>query len=168
MKPRVSLIVAKTKSGVIGMNGKMPWHLSEDLKFFKQATMGKPIIMGRKTWESIGRPLPGRRNVVISHNPAYQAAGAEVVGSFLEALKLFDSHTEVMVIGGASIYREALPYVDTAWITEIDADFEGDAFFEDLNPQEWKRVWVEEHKPKESRPWGYRFQRFVRIGSITY
>ena len=113
MKPHISMIVARSRNGVIGNRGMLPWRLPEDLKFFKQTTMGLPIIMGRKTWESIGRPLPGRRNVVITSNPSYSAEGVEVVGSIEEAIKLFSSNDTVMIIGGASIYRQALPLADT-------------------------------------------------------
>ncbi len=168
MKPHVSIIVARSNKGVIGYKGKLPWHFPEDLKFFKQTTLGRPVLMGRKTWESIGRPLPGRRNIVLTSKPGYKAEGAEVLPSFLDALKLFDAGSTLMVIGGASVYEQCLPYADTAWVTEIDGDFEGDTFFEELNPDEWKRVWVEEHPAGENRPWRFRFQRFERIRNQTF
>ncbi len=153
MKPHISLIVARSQNGVIGKDGKLPWHFPEDLKFFKQITIGKPIIMGRHTWESIGRPLPGRRNVVVTRQPDYKADKAEVVHSLEDAVKLF---------------TQALPIVDTAWITEILQDFEGDTTFDGLDLHDWKRVWVEEHPAGESGPWAYRFQRFDRIRHSTY
>ena len=117
MKPHISMIVARSRNGVIGKEGKLPWHLPEDLKFFKQTTMGLPIIMGRKTWESIGRPLPGRRNVVVTSKSSYSAPGVEVVGSLEEAIKLFSSNDTVMVIGGETVYKQALPWADTVWLT---------------------------------------------------
>lgn len=152
MKPLISLIVAKSQNNVIGNKGKLPWHFPEDLKFFKQVTMGRPILMGRTTWESIGRPLPGRRNIVLTRDPNYVAEGAEVVHSFEEALELEDYPEGLFVIGGSKLYASSLPYVDIAWITEIMHDFEGDSFFPELNPQEWKRVWVEEHEAGEKPP----------------
>lgn len=168
MKPHISFIVAKGKNGVIGNGGKLPWHFPEDLKFFKQTTMGLPVIMGRKTWESIGRPLPGRRNIVITRNKDYLAKGAEVVNTLEEAIKLFGPNDTVMIIGGASVYREALPLADTAWITEIDGEFEGDTFFDDLNPEEWHIVWKEEHEQGTDRPWNFRFVRYDRVRNTSY
>ncbi len=168
MKPHISLIVARSQNGVIGKDGKLPWHFPEELKFFKQITIGKPIIMGRHTWESIGRPLPGRRNVVVTRQPDYKADKAEVVHSLEDAVKLFTPNDNVFIIGGANLYRQALPIVDTAWITEILQDFEGDTTFDSLDLHDWKRVWVEEHPAGESGPWAYRFQRFDRIRHSTY
>lgn len=168
MKPHVSLIVAKSKSGVIGKDGTLPWHFPEDLKFFKQTTMGYPVIMGRNTWESIGRPLPGRKNIVLTRDKDYKAEGALVVSSLEEALKLFRPDDSVFIIGGAKLYQHSLPLVDTAWITEIEADFEGDTFFPELNPQEWKLVWSESHAADSNRPWAFKFQRFDRVKHSVY
>ena len=150
MKPHISLIVSRSRNGIIGKEGKLPWHLPEDLKFFKQTTMGRPVIMGRHTWESIGRPLPGRQ-------------GATVVSSLDEALKHFGPDDIVFIIGGADLYRRALPLVDTAWVTEIEADVEGDASFDPLNKDEWMLVWSEDHPKTEDQPLGYKFQRFERV-----
>ena len=118
MKPHISLIVARSRNGIIGKEGKLPWRLSEDLKFFKQTTMGRPVIMGRRTWESIGRPLPGRQNIVLTRDPSYKAEGATVVSSLEEALKYFGPDDIVFVIGGAGLFPPALPLVETGWGTE--------------------------------------------------
>jgi len=125
----ISLIVAHDKNRVIGYENKMPWHLPGDLQYFKEMTMGKPIIMGRKTFESIGRPLPGRRNIVISRNERYNADGIEVVSSLDEALQLTKDDVEVMIIGGEQIFRIALPLAQRLYITEIHNEFKGDTYF---------------------------------------
>lgn len=168
MKPHISLIVARSRNGIIGKEGKLPWRLPEDLKFFKQTTMGRPVIMGRHTWESIGRPLPGRQNIVLTRDSSYKAEGATVVSSLDEALKLFGPDDIVFIIGGADLYRRSLPLVDTAWVTEIEADVEGDASFDTLNKDEWMLVWSEEHPKSEERPFGYKFQRFERVKHSVY
>ena len=168
MKPHISLIVARSRNGIIGKEGKLPWHLSEDLKFFKQTTMGRPVIMGRHTWESIGRPHPGRQNIVLTRDPSYKAEGATVVSSLDEALKQFGPDDIVFIIGGAGLYRRALPLVDTAWVTEIEADVEGDASFDPLNKDEWMLVWSEDHPKTEERPLGFKFQRFERVKHTVY
>lgn len=125
----ISLIVAHDAGRVIGKDNAMPWHLPGDLQYFKQQTMGKPVIMGRKTFESIGRPLPGRRNIVITRNEAYVVEGIEVVHSLQEALALAADAPEKMVIGGEQIFTEALPLAERLYITHINATFEGDTFF---------------------------------------
>lgn len=139
MTPRLELIVAHAKNGVIGKNGTMPWHLSEDLKHFKAVTMGCPVIMGRKTHESIGRPLPGRRNIVISRNPDFVAEKCEVVNSLEDALALLSDAPKAFVIGGAQIYKKAIDLCQSAWVTEIDLAVEGDAFFPALDSNTWER-----------------------------
>ncbi|MCT6926239.1 dihydrofolate reductase [Metasolibacillus sp.] len=125
----ISLIVAHDKNRVIGYKNEMPWHLPGDLKYFKEMTMGKPVIMGRKTFESIGKALPGRRNIVITRNAAYVADNIEVVGSLEEALALVQDEPEIMVIGGEQIFKLALALADRLYITEIDYAFEGDTYF---------------------------------------
>lgn len=139
MTPRLELIVAHAKNGVIGKNGTMPWHLSEDLKHFKAVTMGCPVIMGRKTHESIGRALPGRRNIIISRNPDFAAPKCEVVTSLENALTLLAGEPKAFVIGGAQIYKKAIDLCQSAWVTEIDLDIEGDAFFPELDGDIWER-----------------------------
>ena len=127
------LIVASTDGGVIGKSNQLPWHLPEDLKYFKEVTLGKTIIMGRKTFESVGRPLPKRRNYVITRQPEFKPEGVEVFSSLSEALsaaeKSSKSQDEVFIVGGGEIYRESLPLVKRAYVTEIHQAFEGDATF---------------------------------------
>ena len=125
----ISLIVAHDKNRVIGYENKMPWYLPGDLKYFKEMTMGKPIVMGRKTFESIGRPLPGRRNIVITRNKQYKLDGIETVSSLEEALMITKNDEEVMIIGGEQIFRLALPLADRLYITQINAEFNGDTYF---------------------------------------
>lgn len=136
-RPLVSLIAAVARHRAIGRDNQLLCRISEDLKFFKRTTLGAPIVMGRKTWDSIGRPLPGRRNVVISRNPAWQAEGAERAGSLHDALAMLHDVPKVFVIGGGQIYAQALPLADELVLTEIDADFEADAFFPSWDPAQW-------------------------------
>ena len=136
------LIYARARNNVIGKDGDLPWHLPEDLAHFKKTTMGQPVVMGRVTWESIPekfRPLPGRRNLVVSRQTDYQAAGATVVSSLQAALDAFPTEEVVWLIGGAQLYAQGLPLAAEVVVTEIDADFEGDAHAPLLN-QEWQEV----------------------------
>jgi dihydrofolate reductase len=135
--PCISLIVARARNGVIGRDGALPWKIPGELAHFKRVTLGHPIVMGRKTWESLGRPLPGRRNIVVTRNAGYAAPGAEVVTSLAAALALCQGVAEVFVIGGAELYAQALPLATRAVVTEIDADFDGDARFPALDPRHW-------------------------------
>jgi dihydrofolate reductase len=134
------MIVARSRNHVIGKDNQMPWKISADLQFFKKVTMGYPIIMGRKTWESIGRPLPGRRNIVVSRNSDYQANGAELVSSLDQALQSLRDFERVFVIGGQQLFNQAFPLADQLFITEIELEVEGDTFFEVPDPQNWKIV----------------------------
>jgi dihydrofolate reductase len=136
---KLSIIVAMSSNRVIGVNNTLPWHLSEDLKHFKFLTVGHTIIMGRKTYDSIGRALPNRRNIVISRNIEISCEGAEVVHSIEDAFSISKNDGEVFVIGGSNIYEQALHLVDHLYITEIKKSFLGDAFFPEIN----KSIWVE-------------------------
>lgn len=133
-KPEVAVIVARARNGVIGRENTLPWRLRDDLQLFKQRTLGAPIIMGRKTWESLGRPLPGRLNVVVTRQADYQAAGTCVVTSLPEAILACGDAKKVFIIGGAQIYAQALDQADVLWITEVDADVEGDTHFPVFDP----------------------------------
>ena len=129
---RVTLVAAIARGGVIGLDGKLPWHIPEDLAFFRDLTMGHPVIMGRVTWDALPvrfRPLPGRRNIVVTRNPAWSAKGAERAASLDEALGLLDGSAEVFVIGGSEIFAAALPRADALVLTELELDVEGDVFF---------------------------------------
>ena len=142
----LNLIFARARNGVIGRNNTLPWHLPEDLAHFKATTMGQPVIMGRKTWDSLPpkfRPLPGRLNIVVTRNRDWQGQGAQVAHSVAEALALCPDHTP-WVIGGAELYALALPLAERVVVTEIDADFEGDAFAPTLGP-EWREQRRETH-----------------------
>ena len=137
----ISLVVAASRNGVIGLGGGLPWHISSDLKLFKQITFGKPVIMGRKTWDSLPRkPLPGRRNIVISSKADFLVEGAETARTVDEALALakIDNPPEVCVIGGGEIYRLFWPLADQIYLTEVDLDIEGDTLFPILNPADWE------------------------------
>ncbi len=134
------MIVARSSNHVIGKNNQLPWKISADLQFFKKVTLGYPIIMGRKTWESIGRPLPGRRNIVVSRNSEYQAKGAELVLSLDEALQSLREFERVFVIGGQQLFNQAFPLADQLFITEIELKVEGDTFFEVPDPHNWQIV----------------------------
>ncbi len=165
MTPRVTLIVARARNGVIGRDNAMPWRIAGEQAFFKRVTIGHPIIMGRKTWESIGRPLPGRRSIVVSRNPAYSAAGAEVVAGLDQALARCDSAAEAFVIGGAELYRAALARADRLLITEIDADFDGDAFMDAPDPALWResaREPLPEADPAAPRGFAVDFVTYTR------
>lgn len=129
----ISMIVAHDQNRVIGYNNKMPWHLPGDLQYFKEQTMGKPILMGRKTFESIGRPLPGRRNIVISRNAEYAAEGVEMVPSLEAAIALVRDEPEIMIIGGEQIFTQAMPLAEKLYITLIDAAFKGNTYFPAYN-----------------------------------
>lgn len=161
-KPRVTLILARAHNGVIGARGGLPWHLPEDLAFFKRTTMGHPIVMGRKTWESIGRPLPGRRSVVVTRDRSYAAAGAEIVHSVEEAIACCDGIDEIFVIGGAQLYADALPRADRLLLTEIHADFDGDTFLPAPSAGEWTEVSRQSHPPAGTRAFAFDFVDYHR------
>jgi len=163
---KLSLIVAQSKNRVIGNNNELPWRLPKDLQYFKRVTLGKPIIMGRKTYDSIGRPLPGRVNIVISSNQALVIEGVTVVTSLQGALDLAkvvceeQEIDEVMVMGGAQVYRQALPLVDRLYITQVDAVIDGDAFFPEIDYSHYQQVDDEQHFADESNPYNYQFLTF--------
>jgi dihydrofolate reductase len=138
-KPRISIIVAMAKNRVIGANNKLPWHISDDLKRFKQLTMGHTLIMGRKTFDSIGRPLPGRVNIVVSRNPSLSIPGAIVVPSLEEAIAKTKGE-KAYVIGGSEIFAQALPLAAHIDLTQIDAEVEGDVFFPEISESTWQET----------------------------
>jgi dihydrofolate reductase len=157
----LSLIVAMAKNRVIGYENKMPWHLPAELAYFKRVTMGHPIIMGRKTFESIGRPLPGRRNIVVSRNANFRTAGAEVTPSLNAAIEL--TRRDAFIIGGASLYRDAIAHVDRIYLTEIDAMPTGDTFFPALDEHEWITVSHESRASDEKNPLDIAFTVLERV-----
>lgn len=158
-KPIVSLIAAMARNRVIGRDNKLPWHLPADLARFKSLTMGKPMIMGRKTWESLPGLLPGRPHIVVSRDPGYIAEGAQVAHSLTQAIQLAgELGDEVMIIGGANLYGQALELADQLYLTLVDAEVEGDAFFPAFDPSVWRQVSCEEHAPDERNRFGYSFR----------
>ena len=150
------------KNRIIGKGNRLPWHLPADLQHFKAITMGKPIIMGRKTYDSIGKPLPGRRNMVISRQQHLQIAGCEVFSSLLAALRAVDTHEEVMIIGGESIFRESLPLAQRLYITMINHEFAGDTVFPEWHEKEWRLKSSEGHEPDENNKYSYTFIELER------
>jgi dihydrofolate reductase len=161
---RVSIIAAVSENGVIGRGGRLPWHLADDLRRFKQLTMGHTIVMGRKTWESIGRPLAGRRMVVISRQPDYVADGVNVVSSLDAAIEnaIAAGDDEVFVIGGAEIYRLALPRAERLYLTRVHADVEGDARFPDVDWSQWRLAESERHAASDQNDHAFTLERYVR------
>lgn len=157
----ISIIVAIARNYTIGSANSMPWHLPEDFRHFKQVTMGKAVIMGRKTYESIGRPLPGRRNIVITRNADLRIEGCEMATSLNEAIALCDPTEENFIIGGGEIYRQAMPIADKLYITHIDAEFEGDTRFPNIGP-EWHEISREEFPCGEKFPHPFAFVDYVR------
>ncbi len=161
-KPRISLIAAMAENRVIGNQNRLPWRLPNDLKHFKEITMGKPMIMGRKTWESLPGMLPGRPHFVITRDPVYSAAGCTVVHSLEQALSAAGDVPEVMVVGGADIYQQFLPQADRIYLTRVHADIEGDAFFPALDEQLWQELEKSCHKADEKHTYAYTFITLVR------
>ena len=161
MTPRVTLVVAVADNGIIGRDGTLPWRLPDDLKRFKQTTLGKPVLMGRKTWDSIGRPLPGRRNIILSTRPGFTAAGADVFPTLDAALHACAGEPEVMVIGGAEIYRVALPLASRIHLTRVHAAPEGDTFLE-LPLDGWRELSREDHPADDRHAHAFSFVTLER------
>lgn len=160
------LVLARARNGVIGNRGALPWHLPDDLKRFKRMTVGKPVIMGRKTFESIGKPLPGRQNIVLTRDPDWRAEGVSVVANLAEAIAAagLDPRARaegIMVIGGAQIYAEALPSATRIELTEVDAEPEGDTVMPAFDPARWQETARETHAPADGRP-GFAFVTLKR------
>ena len=158
----ISIVVAMDRNRLIGRGNALPWHLPADLAHFKSVTMGKPILMGRKTYESIGRPLPGRHNIVITRNAGFAASGCTVVTSVEAALAAAGAVPEIMLIGGAQLYAELLPRVGRIYVTRIDAAFEGDAWFPALDDGDWVETARSDHDPDERNPYPYSFRVLER------
>lgn len=154
MSVRLALIAAVARNGVIGRDGDMPWRISADLKYFKSTTMGKPIVMGRRTFESIGRALPGRLNIVVSRNAGFTADGVETAADLNQALEIaaLQGGDEVMVIGGGEIYAAALPRADRLYLTEIHTDAEGDVRFPTFDRAQWRETSREDHAADGGTP----------------
>ncbi|NEX94705.1 dihydrofolate reductase [Caulobacter sp. 17J65-9] len=167
--PQIALVVARAKNGVIGREGVLPWRLKSDLALFKQVTLGKPIVMGRKTWDSLPRkPLPGRLNLVLSRDGSFEPQGAIVCERFEEAVQIAreqaaeDGVDEVCVIGGTALFELALPRAKRLYLTEVDAEPEGDAIFPAFHEAEWTEVRREAHTPAEGDDHGFVFRVLER------
>lgn len=160
----ITIIVAKSENHVIGNKNQLIWHLPNDLKRFKQLTSGHPIIMGRKTFESIGKPLPNRTNIVITRNKDWSSEGVLTVNSLEEAIQRGkEIHSDIFIIGGGNIYRQAMQRADALEVTEVHHEFEGDAFFPEINLEEWKEVFREKFPSDEKHAVDYSFVRFVKV-----
>ena len=159
---QISMVMAMDNNCLIGKDGGMPWHISSDLKYFKRITMGKPLIMGRKTFDSLGRPLPGRPNIVVTRNKEWAVENVEVASGLEEAFELAKKHgvNEAMVIGGASLCELAMPYTDRLYLTIIDHEFEGgDTWLQSYRADDWHEVLSEQHD--ETEQGGYRFTYYI-------
>lgn len=168
-RPRIALIAAMAANRVIGQGNKMPWHLPADLKHFKRLTIGKPIVMGRKTFESIGsKPLPGRVNIVITRQADFHPTGVVVAPDLQKALEIAAGHAldEIMVIGGATVYEQALPLADRLYLTFIQLNVSGDAHFPDLRQFKWNEISSESHTPDAENPYNYSFVTYERAAEI--
>ena len=161
----ISIIVALAENGVIGSDNRLPWHLPDDLKRFKALSLGKPIVMGRRTFESIGRPLPGRTNIVVSRQPGLAIAGTLVAQSLDAALAAAGAAPEVVIIGGAEIFRQALPRTDVIHMTRVHALVAGDVVFPDLDLAQWRETAVEHHAADERHQYAFTFVTLQRAAS---
>lgn len=162
----ISFLLAMDRNRVIGKDNDMPWHLPADLAYFKKTTMGHPIVMGRKTHEAIGKALPGRRNVIVTRNPAYKAEGCEVVHSVDEAVALFRNDEEVFVIGGAQLFEAFFSYADRLYITCIDDSFAGDTYFPKIVEDEWQKISDEKGGKDEKNPYPFAFLVYERKSGL--
>ncbi len=161
----VSSIVATAKNNVIGKNNQIPWYLPADLAYFKRTTLDHHVLMGRNCFQSIGRPLPKRTNIVITRDPFFTAEGVLVAHSIEEALGIaFDNgEQEAFIIGGGAIYRESMDLWDRVYLTEVDLTVEGDVFFPELAPGDWRETWREHHEPDAKNEWAYTFRILERV-----
>lgn len=162
---RLSIIVAMSRNGVIGKDNAIPWRLPGELALFKRVTMGHPIVMGRRTWESIGRALPGRLNIVVTRNKAYAAPGATVVPSLEAALAAAAGATEIFIIGGAQLYAEALPRANRLYLTTVDTEVDGDTRMPAFDRRAWRTVATESHARDERNAFSYTLDVLERIAA---
>ena len=158
----ISIIAAVADNMVIGNKNSLPWNLPADMEYFKKVTLGKPVIMGTKTFESIGMALSNRKNIILSHDKNYRAEGCVVATSIEQALEEVKENEEVMIAGGASVYKQFLPLADRLYLTFIHHDFEGDAYFPKFDVNKWKEIKRIDKKPDEKNPYSYSFVVFER------
>lgn len=162
----ISIIAAISNNYVIGKDNQIPWHLPADFAYFKKNTLGKPIIMGAKTFESIGKALPGRKNIILHRDKNYKAEGCIVVDSIEAALEAARDAQEVMICGGASVYQQFLPMAQRLYLTYIDHDFAGDTFFPEFEKKEWREISREKHEPDQKNPYAYAFVVLERVQKV--
>ena len=164
----ISLILAMDRNRVIGKNNRMPWRLPADLAYFKNITLGSTVVMGRKTFESIGKPLKGRKNIILTRDKEYIQEGCQIVNSIEEALEEIKKKEETFIIGGAEIYSMFLPFAKKLYITYIDHEFQGDTYFPEIDDEEWKVISRTPGEKNEENPYSYYFEvyeRDIRVGS---
>ncbi|MEP6693510.1 MAG: dihydrofolate reductase [Chloroflexota bacterium] len=159
----IAFVVAYDRKRVIGKNGALPWRLPDDMRHVKAVTMGKPLIMGRRTWDSIGRPLPGRTSIVLTRDPDFRCDGCLIARTPDEALKLAGAAPEIIVFGGGRVFEEFLPRVDRIYLTEVDADVGGDTYFPPLDPGDWQVVEAVEHPSDARHPYDFSFLTLDRV-----
>lgn len=159
----VNIVVAAGINNAIGKDNKLLWHLPDDLKFFKQVTMGHPIVMGRATFESVGRPLPGRRNIILSRDNSLNIPGCEVLHAAEEVFKLLENEKEIMIVGGDEIYRLFLPFTQRIFLTRVFCSPDADRFFPELSSEEWKQTESNHHEKDEKHPYAFTFETWERI-----
>lgn len=162
-RPILTLVVAMARGRVIGYGGTMPWHLPDDFKYFKAVTMGKPVVMGRRTWQAIGKPLPGRLNIVVTRERGFAAPGCIVVHSLAEAIAAAGAAPEIMIIGGAELYRQTLPRACRIHLTLIEADVPGDTWFPELDQAQWREVSRTAHAADARHAWPFSFIVYERV-----
>lgn len=165
----LSLIVAASENNVIGKGNAIPWHLPDDLKFFRSKTEGHPIIMGRKCYESIGKPLPNRENIIVTRDQTYDAPGCEVSSSLDEAIMFAKKKTdreEIFVIGGGEVYAQALPFANRIYMTRVHATIDGDIFFPEIDAATWKEIERTEHPADDKHTFAFTFQTLERVGAL--
>ena len=163
MESPISIIVAMDRNRLIGQGGRLPWHMPADLRHFKHTTLGKPIVMGRKTFESIGKALPGRRNIVLTRDSGYKAPGCVIVESMEAAFAGAGQVAEIMVIGGATLFEQALSQAQRIYLTRIDAEFEGDTWFPEIGVDEWVVRGETDHAADDRNPFPYTFSTLERL-----
>lgn len=159
----VSAIVALSRNRVIGRDGDMPWNLPEDLRFFKRTTRGKPVIMGRRTFEALGKALPGRRNIVITRNADFSAPDCERAASLDGALAAVEGQEEAFIIGGGQLYTQAMPRVQRLYLTEIDTEIQGDTFFPAIDERHWQEIWRQAYPADDRHPWAFIIRQLERL-----
>lgn len=165
MNHEISLIAAMDRNRLIGSDGQLPWHLPADLRWFRRCTTGKPMIMGRRTWLSIGRPLPERTNIVLTSDTTFEAPGAIVAHTFHEALEAAGASNEIMIIGGGVLFADTIHLAQRLYLTVVEHEFEGDTWFPMFDTGEWKETWREHHEADERNPWPCTFLVFERMSA---